>query len=186
MLKNPLPYLRFRKKATNRHGVHSPFIYKLLEDVIYKKKGEPAVSLNKNRRKEHQLYQRLFKHFNLQSAFLLKSDDFFLQGLKEYQNTNPSFSYQQHLNHSSTHNSYDVYILNDIENSDIIIEFMKLQENKNNSFVIIPQIRASKQQLEFWKRFTERDFAKVSLEFYHFGLVFFRKECSRQHFFIRF
>ncbi len=183
-MKNPLPYIRFRRKATNRHGVHSPFIYKLLEDVVYKKKQNKSTS--KKRKKEYQLFLRLFKYYNSQNVLILNPNDFFEKLFSEYKIINPDFKIEQKPSSLKDHPSFDVYILNNIQNQDIINDFIHLAKIKNDSFVIIPQIRASKQQLEFWKRFTEKDFARVSLEFYHFGLVFFRKECSREYFKVRF
>jgi len=185
-LKNPIPYLRFRRKATNRHGVHSPFIYSLLEDAIYKKDKKKESSTKIKRTKEQKLFLRLLNFNKPNTAFILEPNTYYNQVFTDYQLDNPSFSLKKLSSPSSLQNSFDVFVLNNIGDHKILLSFLETLVIKNTSFVIIPQIRASKQQLEFWQTIIKKDYAKVCLEFYRFGLVFFREECSKEYFKIRF
>lgn len=53
-----IEYLKFIKSSTNQHGVHSPFVFKLVTECFYKKKHDKSYHLlNKYR-------QHLFKNHN--------------------------------------------------------------------------------------------------------------------------
>ena len=45
-------YLRHRLKAKNRHGVHSPFVYKLVDEVIYDYAPKKVYAEAENLRKQ--------------------------------------------------------------------------------------------------------------------------------------
>ena len=47
-----LSYLRFLWRSTNQHGVHSPFVYKLVTECFYDKKRYSEYSILRNHRKE--------------------------------------------------------------------------------------------------------------------------------------
>lgn len=185
-MKNPLPYLKFQWKASNRHGIHPPFVYHLLEDVIYSKEKNQKNSPSKRRHKEYQLYKRLFRHFKVKSIFLNHDDTFFEQLINDVQITKNEIVTENQSLSLLNQRTFDVYILNQVHHTEGLSRIFKKTIIKNDSFVIIPQLRASKSQLDFWRSFIKEDFVQVSLEFYSFGLVFFRKECSRQSFSIRF
>lgn len=44
-------YLRYLLSAQNRHGTHSPFVYRLLDEVIYDRSAKDAYSIPENLRK---------------------------------------------------------------------------------------------------------------------------------------
>jgi len=184
-LKRHLPYLRFQRKATNRHGVHSPFIYQFLEDVVYDKKYQSNLSI-KNRQKEFALYLRLFSYYNIKSAFISKIDHPFKQLFNEYLKINSEFTTESYNPKKTQVSCFDVFITNPTDNQYDAVGFVTSIKEKNNSIVIIPQIRASKEQFKLWEDFKNLESTRVSLEFYYFGLIFFRKENSPEHFKIRF
>jgi len=58
-------YLLYRLRAGDRHGLHSPFVYRLLDEVIYKKTGDPL----------HGKIEQI-RSSMLQSSRLLELEDF--------------------------------------------------------------------------------------------------------------
>jgi len=184
-LKKLLRYLHFKRKATNRHGIHSPFLYRFLDEVVYAKetpKGNPP----KKRRKEFLLYLRMFTSFKVHRIFLSQSDEFFKQLLKDYHSLNPDVVFKTYDSTKTSPLHDDIYILNTSDNQREIIKTIHSSPNKNDSIVIIPQIRASKEQHALWETIKNEEMTRVSLEFYHFGLIFFRTENSIEHFKIRY
>ena len=140
----------------------------------------------KERRKEFKLYIRLFSYFGINSAFISQPEPFFEQLFKEYHHIEPQFTSKSSFSKNFIKDSFDVFILNSPDNKNDTIKTINSISKKNNSIVIIPQIRASKEQLNIWEDFKRHDMTRVSLEFYHFGLIFFRIENSIEHFKIRF
>jgi len=184
-LKKLLRYLHFKRKATNRHGIHSPFLYQFLDEVVYAKNIQKS-SPPKKRRKEFLLYLKMFSYFKVDRIFLSQSDAFFNQLLKAYHSLNPNVVYKTYHSKEISSQQYNIYILNTPDNQIEISNAIQSSPNKNNTIVIIPQIRASKEQHALWESIKKEQFTRVSLEFYHFGLVFLRTENSIEHFKIRY
>ena len=184
-MKKALRYLHFKRKATNRHGIHSPFLYQFLDEVVYAKKQHKGI-LPKKRRKEYLLYLRIFSSFKIESILVSQADEFFNQLLKDYATLNPNVVLNTYDSKEISSQHYNIYILNTPDNQREIISTIHSSPIKNNSIVIIPQIRASNEQLALWESIKEEKMTRVSLEFYHFGLIFLRTENSVEHFKIRY
>jgi len=186
MITQALSYIKFQWEAHNRHGIHPPFIYHLLEDIVYQKGDKKDKGKGIKPKKHYRLYQRLLKHFTPNTAFILQSDNFFSQIFEEFKKGSPEFKLYQGLHELSNHPEIDLFVFNSIENPHEILKYLKNIPPKNSSFVIIPHLRASKQQREFWELLLQDQISRVNLEFYSFGLSFFRKESSKEYFKIRF
>lgn len=64
--------------------------------------------------------------------------------------------------------------------------FMQLQQNiSNNSVIIIDDIHWSKGMTEAWNTIKKLDKATLTIDTFFWGIVFFRKEQTKQHFLIR-
>ena len=113
-------------------------------------------------------------------------DDSFELLFDEYLKIKPEFTFEFYKPKKNPSPGFDIFILNYSDNQCDITSFVNSIKEKSNSIVIIPQIRASKEQLNLWEGFKKMKTTRVSLEFYYFGLIFFRKENSREHFKIRF
>lgn len=174
----------FQWKAKNLHGIHPPFVYQLLDEVVYQNRKIHLFLNQPSQQKK--LYLRLLKYFDVKSVFLLNPDSFFTSILNEYQKTSAELFIKYGQREIENKNIFDIIILNNIQNHDLALNFIKIKPFHNDTIVIIPQIRASKEQLKFWKAFSQNEEAVVCLEFYDFAWGFFRKESSKQYFSIKY
>lgn len=155
-----ISYLRFLLKSTNHHGVHSPFVFDYLTKCLYR----PKISENKT---EDVLLKSIayfgFKNVKLDDLEKKKSD------------LNARFPYIEF-----TKTPYDFVYLN----TDQKIE-LPFHDLYNDSMVLIDNIHHSKNRYKNWLLFIEKTQITVSIDFYHCGVVFVRKEQVKEHFKIR-
>ena len=64
--------------------------------------------------------------------------------------------------------------------------FNKLKKHiHNNSIIVMDDIYWSEEMTRAWEEIKNDDLVKVTIDTFHFGLVFFRKEQTKEHFKIR-
>lgn len=161
-----LDYFKFLLKSTNRHGVHSPFVFKYLTECLYKK---PKLSKNKT------------------EDVLLKSITYFrCKSLEINGNT-------KLLKRLVSQNSFPTAIgTRDQEPPFDLVYFKtpskaKIEPEKlhNDSFILIEAIRNSKTDFSIWQGFISSPTISVSIDFYDCGVLFTRKEQEKEHFILR-
>ena len=64
-------------------------------------------------------------------------------------------------------------------------KIIKIKNIYPNSFIIIKGIHQNKPAVKNWLEITQVQEATVTLDLFYFGLIFFRKEQSKEHFKIR-
>lgn len=112
-------YLRYRWRAQGRHGTHSPFAYRFVEEVLRKKDGD------------------------LRSRIL------------QYTAAEP-------------------------------LPLERINDARPNNIVFVPKPHATNEATVAWTSLCARPEVSLSIDLYHVGLLFFRKEFKRkQHFILR-
>lgn len=159
-----ISYIKFLFSATNQHGVHSPFVY----DFVTKC-----------------LYQKTERKLPVTEEVLLKSIAYF-----DFSNiglVNDSETFKNQIRTLSrgicfTNMPFDLIYAD--EGSAL---FKKVAENQvhNDSMLLIKGIHDSKKNTANWKQIKLMDQARVTLDLFHCGIVFFRKEQAKEHFKIR-
>lgn len=152
-----IAHLQFLLKATNQHGVHSPFIYNYVTKCLYKKE-----KLHRN--KSYNVVLKSIAYFNIKTAFIT------LEELKKNITTNLNY----------TNNSVDFGYLN-YPNLD---KFTAINYH-NNTMVFIDNIYSSKQTKETWEQIKLLNNVTVTVDVFYGAAVFFRKEQAKEHFKIR-
>ena len=160
-----ISHIKFLTKATNQHGVHSPFVYNYVTKCLYSK---AHVATN-------------------------KSADIFLKSIPYFKSEKIKIDpncrlYTNHIkkNFSGIETNatvYDAFYLEDIKNwkTNILKE-----ETKNSSWVFIDHIYKNKESTLHWNKLKKLKEVRVSIDLFYCGIIFFRKEQEKEHFKIRY
>ncbi|WP_293904867.1 MULTISPECIES: hypothetical protein [unclassified Sphingobacterium] len=171
-----LKYWRHYFVSHSRHGTHSPFVYKLVDEVIYQKASKARVSElpqfiqneSKVEQKKYALIDRLLKTFVY--------DDF------SYWADRPLESYRSLLQNQCGSYAYrHVYY---IDLDDLDLNF--LEHVGDRDLLIINEPHLSEKREAYWNKLKQHNRIVVTIDLYRIGLVYFRKEQRKENFLIRF
>ncbi|MGJ8551177.1 O-methyltransferase [Winogradskyella wichelsiae] len=249
-------YLKFLTKASNQHGVHSPFVYNFVTKCLYdtttyeaystlkayKKAlknsdtllqvtdlGEGSkvldtqhrqvrnmVRVSSSSKKEARLLYRLSKYFNFKNSLELgtslgmgtyalslanseaqittiegcpNTSAFACSQLKQKNVTNVAFIIGDFNtiipNLKDTH--FDFIYFDGHHNKTATIHYFEALVSKthNDSVFVFDDIYWSQGMTEAWEYIKAHDAVTVTVDTFHLGFVFFRKEQKKEHFKIR-
>ncbi len=180
--------IRFLIRAKNAHGIHSPFVFTFYNAVKKKAKSikNPNRKLNAFKKKENRLFLAILQYLNTVSALVISPDDsenfrtvfgketkvIFVKSVEELQDKTQKFDF--------------IYISN-IQEITATKRLNLLNSSiHNDTAVIIPHIHASKEAIQNWKMLCDEKAVKLSLDLFFIGILFFRRESTKQHFVLRF
>src|SRR5690554_346153 len=250
-------YIAFRRRSVNRHGVHSPFVYDLIENVFRKKSMEnkPAIkALRKQLLKNHALLevndmgagsrvdnspkrkissvvkvsatspkraamlQRLIDYMNYETVLELGTNLGLTTCVLASAKAKPlivSIEGSPRLAENAVKNLEKLNLKAEIivgsfkDNLDLALSrFTKLDmayvdgnhrkqptleyfdtiadSMHNDSVIVVGDIHWSEEMEEAWSEIKNRDDVRVTIDLFDMGLVFFRKEMTKEHFIIRY
>jgi len=159
-----LSRIRFLLSATNQHGVHSPFVYNFITKGLYLK-GTKRFSITEN------ILIKSISYFSCQKIRIIKGSHELKPKLDSIFETLEYESLPYDIMYTSIQNK-------PFKNSDT-------EYNHNESMLIVTGIYESKESLALWKEIKKREEVRVTIDLYHCGLVFFRREQAKEHFKIR-
>lgn len=171
-----LKYWRHYFISHSRHGTHSPFVYKLVDEVIYQK-DNPDTRLNlpqdisvrgKVEEKKYLLVDRLLKAF----AF----DQFVVLAEKSLP------SYEVLLKQRA--GSYSFRKIYYIDKTNLDLDFLAIVGERDMLIVNEPHLSVERE--DYWKRLKDDSRVVVTIDLYRIGLVFFRAGQRKENFLIRF
>lgn len=181
---------QFRCKSKNAHGLHSPFVFDFYNQIKKRMKlrnSEKDIPFLAER-KGNRIFNALLDELNPKSILIfgqIKN--------KELDQLKTKFD-QVYLVHTSEtkdfpsgSNPFDLILINSIAllEEEHFLDFI-LSHIYNQSTVIIPSIHASKHALAQWKKLIRAKSIRISMDFYFLGILFFRKESTKQDFLLRF
>ena len=150
--------------STNQHGVHSPFVYAYVTKCLYIKSKHKAS-------KSDNVVLKSIPYFKI-DAFKVLSSDTQIENL-----------IQKTLNLKTTNNApYDM-IYSDVPSADFIS--IHKEQFHNDSMLLIANINGSKKKSSIWEALKENEEVTVTIDMFHCGALFFRKEQAKEHFKIR-
>jgi predicted O-methyltransferase YrrM len=178
-------YIKFLWNSKNEHGVHSPFVFDLVTKCFYDKTKYPEYSLLKNNPKRARLLFRIIRYFKPKTILEI--------GNPTELNTNIF---------SSEIISFEEFQKNKLFNNDKTFDFIYFNQNEsqkttlayfelllptitNNAVWIINDIHKSTENENTWDIIKKHPKVKVTIDTFHFGMVFFRAEQEKEDFVIR-
>ncbi len=177
-------YLQFLWHSKNEHGVHSPFVFLLLTQGVYNKEIKlPDAALftckGVNSKKSRLLF-KIVRYFSPKSILIVGDTTFEKEVMAL---ANPKATIDIALDSAI----YDcIYIHSQVFQfiTNERIEQM-LNTTENDSFWILEDIHANAAAEAVWQTLQQNPKVTVTIDTYHFGLVFFRREQAKEHFIIR-
>ena len=177
-------FIKYKWKASGRHGIHSPFIYDLIENGIrtriIKAEFHPNDSKNIYFQK---LVFKLLRYFKPQHVLIDENKEitswknFFQENFKDLKiqlNT-------EEFNDLSNNEEFDIIFISDATNlfekvSKLIPYF------GNDTILIVYGIRNQQLVFKEWRKLCEMKTFHVSIDFFHSGLLIFRSQQEKEHF----
>ncbi|AIZ41983.1 hypothetical protein M666_10550 [Cellulophaga baltica 18] len=158
-----LRYLFFLFSSTNQHGVHSPFVYTLVTKGLYKKDKYTSIkSLN--------TALKLIDYFKISEI-----------NLKDQNETFKALITEKFPNIGLDNNSESFIYLDNLSDKNVL--FLKELERFNNDTLIY--INNINKNYAHWQALITLEKIKVSIDTFHGGILFFRREQVKEHFKIR-
>ncbi|MBD3591206.1 hypothetical protein [Bacteroides sp. GM023] len=201
-IKRPFIWLsRFRYRCG--YGVHSPFAFSLITDVIYEKMPYYAYhSLKKEQKKmvrergwskgTQKVNRFLFRLVNrMQPAAIVEVGRLSMTSLY-LQSAKPSASYLFASDLSELFLDVDTPVdflyLNDYRNPELLEDVFRIcaQRTTLKSVFVIQGICYSKEMKALWKRLQEDNRVGITFDLYDLGLLFFDKTKIKQHYIVNF
>jgi len=249
-------YIKFLSKASNQHGVHSPFIYNFVTKCLYNKTkfdaykklkqykkellqsntvlqitdlGEGSKVLDDNQRnvgkmaktsssskKDSELLYRLSDYFKFKTVLELgtslgmgtyalslanptskiitiegcpNTSRFAQSQLKKHDIGNVEFLIGNFSNTIPTlqNNNFDFIFFDGHHNKEATIQYFEalLPKTHNETVFVFDDIYWSEGMTEAWEYIKNHNAVTVTVDVFHLGFVFFRKEQAKEHFKIR-
>jgi hypothetical protein len=177
-------YLQFLWHSKNEHGVHSPFVFLLLTQGLYNKKIKlPVADLSTSKGVNSKKSRLLFKivHYFSPKSILIVGDTTSEKEVMAL--ANPKATIDISLDSAI----YDCIYIHSQEFQFITNERIEqmLNTTENDSFWILEDIHANAATEALWQTLQQNPKVTVTIDTYHFGLVFFRREQVKEHFIIR-
>ena len=182
--------VKFLWQAKNAHGLHSPYVFIFYNTVktwakSFKFQAKKTKNFNK---KQSRILLAIVQYLNPKKVLIVSNEE---ENISDWKS---NFLVETHNVSIENIN----ILLNKPVKFDLIILPKSLLINKEEllssllpfisteSVVIIPHIYASKEAITQWKSLIKENSVRMSIDLFFIGLLFFRKELTRQNFRLRF
>ncbi len=156
-----IEYLKYKLRAQDRHGVHSPFVYSFNEGVLNK-----SGSID-------QLVNNIIAYYSVKSAHTID-----IPSANKLQPTGNTVSNKSAMGFDQLH----IWDLTTNNNS-----APPLHEIGSNDILIVKPLYTIPMNKQQWDALFNDDRVKLSIDLFHLGLLFFREEfIVKQHFTLKF
>ncbi|WP_293946432.1 MULTISPECIES: hypothetical protein [unclassified Sphingobacterium] len=171
-----LKYWRHYFISHSRHGTHSPFVYKLVDEVIYQQDEADAIAnlplgireRGRVEQKKYLLVDRILKAFAYdQFAYLAEA---------------PTADYEKLLkDRTGSYSTRKIYYIDQAH-----LDLKLLTYVAERDMLIVNEPHLSVEREDYWNKLRDDDRVVVTVDLYRIGLVYFRKGQHKENFLIRF
>ena len=159
-------YIKFLFSSSNQHGIHSPFMYDYVTKCLYTKsnfKGSKSI----------QVLLKSIGYFKA-NAVHLDLQNHHIQNLIKSKYPNVELGT----------GPYDIIYV-DYPKMELVNYLLNSSTIHNDTMLLIGTLYKNRKIASQWELIKRNDRVTVSVDMYHFGAVFFRKEQAKEHFKIR-
>jgi hypothetical protein len=195
-----LKYLQYYWVASNSkgHGIHSPFVFKFIQEILNGK--SPLTAIENNTPAVNEILQeieaasssKLHPKIKLVIARLLQSNhpvSFSVTGDKKPFDADSAINTNAKIGSTQSVESIDFAFIGEGQNKETMLQSASRLFDKmhSNSWVILHGIHADSNMETVWNTLKEHSNIRLSIDLFTIGILFCRKEQKEQeHFIIRY
>lgn len=183
-------FIKYKWKAKARQGIHSPFIYNLIDKGIqqsdFKTKFKIQDRYNMN---AEILILKFSNYFNFQTILIednstITNWGLFFQKNFPYVKIDFTSKISQEI---MLENDYQLIFISSNKKSEQIKEAVEklLKFSKNETVFFIEGIRTNKFCLRDWEKLHKMELFHVTIDFYGCGVLIKRKQQGKEHFILK-
>ncbi|MET3503567.1 hypothetical protein ABIC45_005204 [Mucilaginibacter rubeus] len=192
-----LNYLRHRFRANNRHGIHSPFVYKLIDTVIYDYRGQKVYrDIKKIAQKQHsdkgvintlplKFYRLLYRfcvYFKPQTILLADAEDYIAEFV--IKQSNPEV--QSVSSTTSGIRQVDMILADALKQRPLSYLEKIIPSIHDDSVIIFTNIYRNASTRQSWEQLKLNQQVRVTIDLFYIGLIFFKPGMSKEDFKVRY
>jgi spore coat polysaccharide biosynthesis predicted glycosyltransferase SpsG len=186
-----LSYIRFLWKSQNDHGIHSPFLFRFVSKCFYAK--GPRLSKRAYREKDMQigypyaeLLYRIVNYLKPAKSFAIGENADSVMEMLRYASEENKIKLWFFSSLAPIPGGIDLAVIADKKKEAVMASFERVLSDINNDTVcIIGNIHGTPEIEAAWQWILDHPKVTVTVDTYHTGLVFFRREQVKQHFTVR-
>ena len=185
-------YIKFLLKATNQHGVHSPFVYDLVTKCFYDKawygdyKELEIIRKDNLSKKKSRLLFRVVKYFKPNSVVVFGKKKDVINNTILLAQPEAKIMNEDDWPDYEVVKPFDLIYFNSADKADYLKALVYLLGTTTNDTVwIFNNIHRSEDFSEVWKTIKRNKSVRMTIDLFFWGMVFFRTEQAKEHFRIR-
>ena len=186
-----LSYTEFLWKSQNDYGIHSPFMFNFISECFYAR--GPRLSKKKHRAQKMaisypaaELLYRIVHYLKPAKTFVLGSESEAVTEMLRFAGEKNKIRLWFFSELAAIPGGTDLAVIADNEKEAAMASLEKIIENShNNTVCVLPNIHQNTRMEYTWEAIKRHPKVTVTVDAYHVGIIFFRREQVEQHFMVR-